>query len=115
MSYSQKNMLFFVGVLVTFLCVSSCQTGQEGPACKLRFGISFLEEQSAESLDGRVLLMLSTDESREPRFQINDGPNTQLIFGIDVDGLSPGEDALVVVLWGIGGLGLDDRRGLGLL
>jgi hypothetical protein len=38
--------------------------------------------------------MLSTDESREPRFQISDGPNTQLIFGVDVDGLDPGEAAL---------------------
>jgi len=95
MSYSFKKVFFFVGILVVFLCISSCQTGQEGPVCKLRFGISFPEEQSAESLDGRVLLMLSMDESREPRFQISDGPNTQIIFGIDVDGLSSGENAVI--------------------
>jgi hypothetical protein len=35
--------------------------------------------------------MISTDGSNEPRFQINDGPNTQLIFGVDVDGLRPSE------------------------
>jgi hypothetical protein len=33
---------------------------------------------------GRLLIMFSTDYSSEPRFQISDGPGTQLIFGIDV-------------------------------
>jgi hypothetical protein len=94
MPVSFRKVIFFVGLLFVFLWVSSCQTGQEGPVCKLRFGVSFPEEQHAESLDGRVLLMLSTDESHEPRFQISDGPDTQLIFGVDVDGLSPGENAL---------------------
>ena len=95
MHYSFKKMCFFVGVLAVFMIVFSCQTSQEGPVCKLQFGVSFPEEQSAEPLDGRVLLILSTDESREPRFQISDGLDTQLIFGIDVDGLSPGENALI--------------------
>src|SRR2546427_3370677 len=40
-------------------------------------------------------LMLSTDTTAEPRFQISDGPNTQLIFGIDVDALRPGQDAVI--------------------
>jgi hypothetical protein len=46
-------------------------------------------------LDGRLLLMLSTDPSGEPRNQINDTPKTQAIFGIDVDGWAPGQDATI--------------------
>src|SRR5262244_833493 len=65
------------------------------PADKLRFAISFPAERSQSALDGRVLLMISTDGSQEPREQINDGPKTQQIFGIDVDGLKPGQQALV--------------------
>jgi len=42
-----------------------------------------------------MLLMLSIDDSREPRFQISDGPNTQLIFGIDVEGFVPGDEAII--------------------
>ncbi|NIM90742.1 MAG: hypothetical protein GTO17_07315 [Candidatus Aminicenantes bacterium] len=42
-----------------------------------------------------MLLMISTDEKREPRFQISDGPGTQLVFGIDVDRLKPGEIAVI--------------------
>ena len=65
------------------------------PAAGARFAISFPAAKSAAPLDGRVLLMLSTDTTAEPRFQISDGPNTQLIFGIDVDGLRPGQDAVI--------------------
>ena len=60
-----------------------------------RFSVSFPKERSATPLDGRLLLILSTDPSAEPRMQVNDTPKTQLIFGVDVDGLQPGQDALV--------------------
>ncbi|MBN2246213.1 MAG: hypothetical protein JW755_10250 [Candidatus Aminicenantes bacterium] len=67
----------------------------EVKASGMKFAISFDQEVLGESQDGRMLLMLSLDDSREPRFQISDGPNTQLIFGIDVEGLAPGEDAVI--------------------
>jgi hypothetical protein len=44
-----------------------------------------------DSYDGRLLLMLSTDPSAEPRFQISDGPGTQLVFGKDVENWTPGQ------------------------
>ena len=56
-----------------------------------RFSISFPKERSSAPLDGRLLLLVSTDPSAEPRMQVNDSPNTQMVFGIDVDGLQPGE------------------------
>jgi hypothetical protein len=61
----------------------------------LTFGVSFGESQSAEHLDGRVLLILGTDEGSEPRFQVNSGPNAAQVFGIDVNGLAPGEPAVI--------------------
>jgi hypothetical protein len=64
-------------------------------APELRFAVSFSSAQSSTPLDGRVLLMISTSDTAEPRFQIADGPNTQAIFGVDVDGLKPGADAIV--------------------
>ena len=47
--------------------------------------VSFSNDIGQESIDGRLLLMLSSDDSDEPRFQINDGLNTQLIFGMNVE------------------------------
>ncbi len=60
-----------------------------------RFSISFPNELSPAPLDGRLLLLVSTDPSAEPRTQINDTPNTQMVFGIDVDGMQPGQPAIV--------------------
>ena len=50
--------------------------------------VSFSEEASAVSLDGRLILMLSTDDSKEPRFQISDNVTTQIVFGQNVNDMS---------------------------
>ncbi|MBM3789807.1 MAG: hypothetical protein FJW35_05590, partial [Acidobacteria bacterium] len=77
------------------LLVLSCRSAQDLGQTRLRFRISFAAGQSAEPLDGRVLLMLSTSDEGEPRFQISDDPDTQQIFGVDVEGLQPGEAAVI--------------------
>ena len=59
------------------------------------FSVSFPAARSAQPLDGRVLLCLSTDSSDEPRNQINDTPKSQMVFGVTVDGLKPGEPVVV--------------------
>jgi hypothetical protein len=59
------------------------------------FSVSFPKTRSDKPLDGRILLILSTDASEEPRMQINDTPKTQIIFGIDVDGMQPGQARIV--------------------
>lgn len=50
-----------------------------------------VQHPESEVLDGRLLLLLSNDDSAEPRFQIKDGPSTQLVFGVDVEGWKKGE------------------------
>ncbi len=74
---------------------SACQNHGKTELSSLRFGISFSKDVCEETLDGRMLLMISTNNNQEPRFQISDGPETQLIFGINVDGLNPGEEAVI--------------------
>lgn len=50
-----------------------------------QFVIQFDQGLSEEKLNGRVFLMFSKDNENEPRFQINDGPRGQQIFGLDVN------------------------------
>jgi Putative esterase len=57
--------------------------------------VSFGPEQSSEAIDGRLLVMLSSNAESEPRNQISDGTKTQQVFGVDVNGLRPGQDAVV--------------------
>ena len=69
--------------------------GQSRPASAPRFSITFGPGVSKAPIDGRVLLLVSSAEGDEPRFQLSDGPSTQLVFGIDVDGLRPGAEAVI--------------------
>ncbi|MBI3668065.1 MAG: hypothetical protein HY236_17840 [Acidobacteria bacterium] len=57
----------------------------------LRFEISFPASTRSQPVDGRVLLMFSSDPAQEPRFQINMGLNSQQIFGVDAEALAPGQ------------------------
>ena len=75
-------------VIGLVLCLPLSAVGQS-------FSVSFPKDVSAQALDGRVLLVLSTDPSDEPRNQIDDTPRTQMVFGVTVDGWKPGEATVV--------------------
>jgi hypothetical protein len=65
------------------------------------FSISFPSQVSAQPLDGRLLFVLSTDPTDEPRNQIDDSMRSQIVFGLTVDGWRPGEPAVVdASAWG---------------
>lgn len=57
----------------------------------LIFSVQFPPEMSEQTLDGRLLVLISGNNDKEPRFQIVDGPETQQVFGIDVTGMQPGK------------------------
>jgi hypothetical protein len=59
------------------------------------FSVSFPKEASPTPMDGRLLLVLSTDAGDEPRNQIDDTPRTQIVFGMNVDGWKPGQSVTV--------------------
>jgi hypothetical protein len=50
---------------------------------------------AAGPVDGRLLLLLSTEPGTEPRFQVTDSLSTQLVFGVDVEGWQPAKPAVV--------------------
>ena len=83
-------------LVLLFLCalaLNSCAPGEDkAPSAPAYFSVTFNAENDSLQ-DGRLLLLLSKDNDREPRFQVSDGPNTQLVFGIDVDGWAPGKAA----------------------
>jgi hypothetical protein len=58
------------------------------------FSISYPGKYGKEPLDGRLLLMLSKNNKTEPRFQMVDGPQTQVAFGMDVENWKTGETKL---------------------
>ena len=71
-------------VLLAAAAASLAAVQPSGRAGGLRFNVHFGPEHGAAAVDGRLLVLVSRDESAEPRFQINDGPKTQQAFGFDV-------------------------------
>ena len=87
-------MKLMLAAIASLLVSASAVSGQA-------FSVTFSKTVSAEPLDGRLLLVLSTDPSDEPRNQIDDSPRTQLIFGVNVDGWQAGKTATVdATAWG---------------
>jgi hypothetical protein len=77
------------------VAVSAPASPEGGEVRGLSIRVRFEAEPSKGPLDGRVLVILSKDPADEPRFQISDSPKTQQIFGVDVEGLGPGRDAVI--------------------
>ena len=81
-----KKFAPFVFVF-TFLFI-----GCESKIDKSFIGVSYTQDLAIEDgFDGRLLLMFSKKLKPEPRFQINDGKNTGIIVGVDVENWKPGE------------------------
>jgi len=85
-----KHFLFFLSFLL--LTATSCiqKTTKAGPE------ISIILETDEKSIpeDGRLLLIFANNNDTEPRFQINGGLNTQVIFGMNINDHIPGEKIL---------------------
>lgn len=82
--------LLRISVLLCILALAASTLRAE-----LRFVISAPAAEMPKPLDGRLLLLLSTDERAEPRFQVSDGPNTQMVFGVDVETWRVGQPRVV--------------------
>ena len=88
----RRVRILLKGVLGLAVVLTASAVGaQQVPS--YRFSVSFTNAQSAEPLDGRLLLILSTDPSAEPRLQISNSVRTQILFGMDVDSWKPGQSA----------------------
>jgi hypothetical protein len=82
-------MMRFRAVALLCLFAAALAAGEN------RFSLSFPAARSAQPLDGRLYLLLSTDPSAEPRMQIDNTPRSQMMFGIDVEGWQAGQPMVV--------------------
>lgn len=80
-------LLSLLTALSALQCSRPAPAGQAAPY----FSVTFSGDSA---LDGRLLLLISTDDSAEPRFQISDDQGTQQVFGLDVSEWQPGSEAV---------------------
>ena len=93
-NYLRSFVSLFLFVLICLAFPAKARLESE-PQANLRFTVSFPAERSKTPLDGRLLLLISRNNDREPRFQINEDLNTQQVFGVDVDGWKPDTEAII--------------------
>lgn len=86
-----RNMIVLTALSLFLFQCDPRPVAQEG----LTFLVSFPPEVSDQAQDGRLILLLATNDKSEPRFQFNFGLNTQLGFGLDVEGIKPGQEIVV--------------------
>jgi hypothetical protein len=85
-----KKLITFSILFLTIIQLNIAQR-----TTTLAFAVTFSGSLSGEAQDGRILLFIADNNDTEPRFQVSDNPNSQMVFGIDVEGLKPGEPAII--------------------
>lgn len=65
--------------LFLFLIFASCTSSNE-----LQFEVTYDSSLASSAFDGRLLVLISSSDRSEPRFQINDNDDTGIIIGKDV-------------------------------
>ena len=81
------------GIAIAVVALAALAPESEKP--KVRFSVTYGAGASAAPLDGRLLLLISTDSSEEPRLQINDNAlKSQQVFGLDVEGWRAGQASI---------------------
>src|SRR3954462_4156383 len=83
-----------LAVVIAIAGTLATPAARQAPPSTLRFEIDvapdlFPKDVVPRPLDGRLLLIVSNDRGQEPRFQVGRGLTSQLLFGIDVEGLKP--------------------------
>ena len=80
------RLAFLLLLLITPLTAQA-----QGP----RFTVTFPAARASAPIDGRVLVYLSADTTKEPRFGASDAVTTAQVTGVDVDGWRPGAPVTV--------------------
>jgi hypothetical protein len=88
-----------VAALAVLGLIMAMATGSvaAAPGKGLEFAVSFPASQSSVPLDGRVILLLSRDLTREPRTHVeaNEPLAAPYLFGLNVEGLVPGSNVVL--------------------
>jgi hypothetical protein len=81
----------YIPILLMVLAINCTPSKNKGP----KFSITYTKEMSEQAQDGRLLLLLAKTDKAEPRFQMTHALSAQLLFGIDVNGMKPGDEIFV--------------------
>ena len=86
--------LLFAALSAAFASIASAQAPAQ-PTGAITVTVTYPASLGAGPFDGRVIFVVSKDDTAEPRFQISDtGLRSQQVFGVDVNNWKPGDQAI---------------------
>jgi hypothetical protein len=86
-----------LAALALITAIATASAAPAPPAGSFEFAVSFPASQSSVPLDGRVILLLSRDLTREPRTHVeaNEPLAAPYLFGLNVEALAAGSIAVL--------------------
>jgi len=82
-------------VLTAAMIGTALAANLSAPALANDFRVTLPATGIDASNDGRIILVITLDDSKEPRFQVKLGADAPQVFGINVDGLKPSGSASI--------------------
>ncbi len=89
----RKNIVVFIIVILS-LVIFTGESCEKIKTPELSFKISFPSSDS-KAITGRIFIMISKSDKREPRLQVGSGDSPVAFFAMDVENLKPGEVAVI--------------------
>ena len=94
MKIRMGQRLLFAAVVILFLSLSAVPTGHTAPS-ETKFEISYSASLDNGPITGRVFVMISKTDRVEPRLQAGSYNASVPFYGLDVNALKPGDNAVV--------------------
>ena len=94
MKILMRQRLLFAAVVILFLSLSAVPAGRTAPA-ETKFEISYSASLDNGPITGRVFVMISKTDRVEPRLQAGSYNASVPFYGLDVNALKPGDNAVV--------------------
>jgi S-formylglutathione hydrolase FrmB len=90
----KRNGSLVTGIVLVFLIGLSLSCASKDIS-RLQFEISFPATVNSGELTGRVYVMITSNDRREPRFQAGGWSNSVPFFAKDVEKMKPGDSAVI--------------------
>ncbi len=82
-----KSLGLSLFTVIVLLLLASCTTNNDTPVIEVTYDSTLSEDP----FDGRLLVLISKDNSKEPRFQINDTNDSGIVIGKNVSQWESGQ------------------------
>ena len=94
MSGIHRIFIFSSLAILLFLKLVAAEESGKNSELDFTFRITISNKFSGDEFTGRMLLLISNNDNKEPRFQINSNAGTQLVFGVDVVNFKTGDEVV---------------------